>query len=205
MTGSSVGLTISRVPTSRRIGIGIRFGFRTGVSGGRQRLIKITRINSRIVKRVASTTVRQCQFGRHPDVLLGDGDFPRRFVRSGAGLAPGGVCHRSAGQHQIGSHPVDIEGRTQRGDPVQLAIGQFDIVHPGTRGGDPVGQFTVLGGVPSSESDWVGLVVQSSPDHRTADRHLTGGVHVYSQTEPIEKLRAQFALFGIHGADQDEA
>ena len=149
--------------------------------------------------------MRQCQFGRHPDVLLGDGDFPRRFIRSGAGLAPGGVCHRGAGQHQIGSHPVDIEGRTQRGDPVQLAIGQFDIVHPGTRGGDPVGQFTVLGGVASSESDGVGLVVQSSPDHRTADRHLTGGVHVYSQTEPIEKLRAQFALFGIHGAGQDEA
>ena len=66
-----------------------------------------SRIQAGIVERIAATTVRQRQFGGHPDVLLGD-----RF-----GAPPGGVRDRGAGHHQVGAHTVDVERRTQRGDP----------------------------------------------------------------------------------------
>ena len=41
-------------------------------------------------------------------------------------------------------------------------------------------------------------------DHLDPHVDVAGGVHVDRQPEPVEQLRTQFALFGIHGADEHE-
>ncbi len=136
----------------------------------------------------------QCQFGGHPDVLFADG----------IGSTPGGVRHCGAGYDQIRTHPVDVEGRAQRRDPVQFPVGQIDVIHPCAGGGDLLRQVAVVRGVPGGEPGRVGLVVEAAANDRTAHRNLTGGVHVDGKTESVEELRTQFSLFGVHGADQDE-
>ena len=148
--------------------------------------------------------MRQREFGRHPDVVFTDGDSPGRFACPGLRPAPGRMGHRGARNHQIGPHPVHIEGCAQCGYPIQLAIGQLDLVHQCTRGGDPDSQIAVGIGVPGGESSRVGLIVQPSADHLAAHRHLAGGAHIHGQTEPVEQLRAQFALLRVHGSDQHE-
>ena len=175
-----------------------------GVGRGGQRLIEIAGVDTRIVERVAATTMRQGEFGRHPDIVFADGDFPRALTGPGMSAAPGSMRHRGARNHQIGTHPVDIEGRAQRGDPIQLTVGQLDLIHQYARGGDPESQITVGIGVPGGESSRVGLVVQPSTDHIASDRHLAGRVHIDGKTEPVEQLRSQFALLGVHGSDKHE-
>ena len=136
----------------------------------------------------------QCEFGGHPDIFFADG----------IGSAPGGVCHRGASHDQIGTHSVDVEGRAQRRDPVQFAVGQLDVVHPPAGGDYLLREVTVLRGVPGGESGRVSLVVEATANDRAAHRNLTGSVHVDGKPEPVEQLRTQFALFGVHGANQDE-
>ena len=195
--GSSRWLT-----TSGRVGI--RLGFRAGVGRRGQRLVEIAGFDTRIIERVAATTMRQREFSRQPDVVLADGDSPRRVTRRSMSAAPGRMSHRGARNHQISPHPVHIESRTQCSYPVHLTIGQLDLVHQFTGGGDPDSQVAVGIGVPGRKSSRVGFVIQSSADHLAAHRHLAGGVHIDGQTEPVEQLRTQFALLGIHGSDQDE-
>ena len=114
------------------------------------------------------------------------------------------MCHRGAGHHQIGAHPVDVESCAQRRDPIQFGIRQHHLGHQSAGGGDPLPQFGVGGGVALCEPDRVGLVGQPGPDHLAADRHVAGGRDVDGQAEPVQQLRTQFALFGIHRADQHE-
>ena len=44
---------------------------------------------------------------------------------------PCGVRGRGPGDHQIGAHPVDVEGRTERSDPAQLDVVELDGVRAG--------------------------------------------------------------------------
>ena len=138
--------------------------------------------------------MRQRQFGRHPDVLLG------HCSRT----TPGRVRHRRTGHHQIGPHPVDVEGRTQRRDPVQLGIRQHHRGHQCPRRGDALSEFAVGRRVPVGEPNRVGLVGKPGPDHLAAHCHLARGRDVDGEAEPVQQLRTQFALFGIHRPDEDE-
>ena len=122
---------------------------------------------------------------------------PRRARRRGplrCGPAPG----RRASRRR--------RSRAQRGDPVQFGVGRGTRPRgPGAAGGDPHREVTVGLGVAGGESDRVGLVGQPLADHLAAHRHLPGGVHVDGQSEPVQQLRAQLALLGVHRADQHEA
>ena len=139
--------------------------------------------------------MRQGQFRCGPDVL-----FANRF-----GSAPGRVRHGGAGYHQICAHPVDVECGTQRGDPAQLRVIEPDPVDEIPRGSDPPGQFGVGAGVAGGESGRVGFVIQPGADHRAAHGDVAGRRDVHGQPEPVQQLRAQLALLGIHGADQHES
>ena len=59
-------------------------------------------------------------------------------------------------------------------------------------------------GIACGESGGIGLERHPLPDHLHAHVDIARGVHVDGQPEPVQQLRAQFALFGIHGADEHE-
>ena len=73
-----------------------------------------------------------------------------------------------------------------------------------TGGGDPAGQIRVVVGVPGGEPLGVGLERPCGADHLHAHVDVAGRAHVDRQPEPVEQLRTQFALFGIHRADEHE-
>ena len=50
----------------------------------------------------------------------------------------------------------------------------------------------------------VGLERHAPANHLDPHVDVARGEHVDRQPEPVEQLRTQFALFGIHGADQHE-
>ena len=152
------------------------------------------RIDAGIVEGIPAAAVRQCQFRGRPNVLGGN------TVR----FAPGGVRDGRAGHHQIGAHTVDVEGRAQRRDPVQLGVGQLHPGDPGPGRGDLSGQYAVGAGIPGGEGHRVGLVGQSLTNDIAADRHVAGGRHVDGEAEPVEQLGTQLALLGVHRADQHE-
>ena len=66
------------------------------------------------------------------------------------------------------------------------------------------GQFGVLFGVPRGESGRIGFVGHPRTDHLGPHVDVAGRAHVDGEPEPVEQLRAQLALFGVHGADQHE-
>ena len=70
------------------------------------RLVELFGIKAGIIERVAATPVRQGEFGRDPDVFFSDR----------VGAAPRSVRDRRPGDHQIGTHSVDIECCAECGD-----------------------------------------------------------------------------------------
>ena len=86
-----------------RVGVGVGLWFGTGLL---ESLVQLVAVDAGIVEWVAAAAMRQCQFGRHPDVLLLD------RVRA----APRGVRDGGPGHHQISPHAVYVECCTQRRD-----------------------------------------------------------------------------------------
>ena len=60
-------------------------------------------------------------------------------------------------------------------------------------------------GISIGEPGGIGFERHPLTDHLGAHIDVAGGVHVDRQPEPVQQLRPQFALFGIHRADQHEA
>ena len=58
--------------------------------------------------------------------------------------------------------------------------------------------------IASGEPGGIGLERHPLTDHLHPHIDIAGGVHVDRQPEPVQQLRAQLALFGIHGSDEDE-
>ena len=113
LRGWSVHRSIRSTATGGlRVGLGI-FGRLFGL---RECLVEALLVQARIIERVAPAPVRQRQFGRHPDVLLLDGDLPRRFARPVPTPTPGRVRHRRAREHQVSPHAIHVERRAQGSD-----------------------------------------------------------------------------------------
>ncbi len=184
-----LGFRVGGSAAARRVRLGFRW-----CAGVGQRLVELFAVQSRFVERIAAAAVRQREFGRDPDVVN----------THGLGTPPGRVGHRGAGHHQIGTHPVDVEGGAQGRDPAQLVVAEDHVGDPVARGGDPVRQSGLLVGVPGGERGRVGFVRHPRADHLGAHVDLPGGADVDGQAEPVEQLRAQLALFGVHRADQHE-
>ena len=82
--------------------------------------------------------------------------------------------------------------------------GNTTVVDECARCGDPPGQLGIGFGVSLGERVRVGLIGHPRPDDLHPHVDITRRVHVNGQAEPVQQLRAQFALFGIHRADQHE-
>ena len=75
----------------------------------------------------------------------------------------------------------------------------------GPRRCDAPGQLGVGVGIALGESGGIGLVRHPLPDDVDAHVDVAGRMDVDGQPEPVQQLRAQLALFGVHGADEHEA
>ena len=112
--------------------------------------------------------------------------------------------HRGARHHQVGAHTVDVECRAQRGDPAQLVVGQHHSRHQRPGLGDAGGELGIGVGVAPRERNRIGFIGEPGADHLGAHIDVAGSRHVDGEPESVEQLRAQFALFGVHRADQHE-
>ena len=64
----------------------------------------------------------------------------------------------------------------------------------------------MLGTYPEfGESGGVGVGGQAPPDNFDPGLGVTAGGDVDGEPEPVQQLRTQFPLLGVHRADQDEA
>jgi hypothetical protein len=171
--------------------VGIRFLISTGPLQGRVQLVAV---NAGIIEGIAAAPMRQRQFGGHPDVLLLDG------VRA----APRGVRGGGPSHHQIGPHAVHVERRAQRRDAPYFVVWQHHIVNKCPCLFYPAGQLGVGVGVALRKLVRVRLVGHPPPDDLHAHVDVTRRVYVDGETEPVQQLWTQFALFWIHCADQDE-
>ena len=100
--------------------------------------------------------------------------------------------------NEIISEPTTLTGS------IGVYSGKFTLGEALAKFGVDVREIGVGIGPLRGEPARVGLVSQPATDHLGADRHIAGGRHIDGEAEPVEQLRAQFTLFGIHGADQNE-
>ena len=172
-----------------------RVAFLLLVGVGAERLVELGRVGARVVERPAPLPVRQRQPGRHAHVLAD------HLVA----LLPRGVGYRGPAGHQVTAHAVDAEGRAGRGDPQQLGVAYFGAAQTGPCRGD------LAGGVAFKALKCVGagrrrpIMLEPCPDNRGPALRVGAGDDRHAQPEPVQQLRAQLPLLGVHGADEQEA
>jgi hypothetical protein len=139
--------------------------------------------------------VRQREAGRGAHVVGG------HLVPAG----PGGQRHGGLGGDQVGAQAVDVERGAHGGDLAQCVVAQHDARQALPGGGDLRCQLGVVVGPPRGERGRVGLVRHPAADHLGPLRRVARGGDLDGEPEPVEQLRAQLALLGVHGAHQQEA
>ncbi len=161
--GRSLG---HRFATARRVGLAAPgpVGFGLSVSGFARllhRLVELAGVQAGVVERVAATTVRQRQFGGHPDVLLVDQDLPSR--RSPA-VSPRHAAWATAVRATTRSARIPSTSKAAHSAAIRRnsLSGNTTSATPRARRGDAARQVGVGCGVPRGEPDRVGLVGQSA-------------------------------------------
>ncbi len=101
--------------------------------------------------------------------------------------------------------PSTSKRRADLGHLEQGGVAHLDVVDPVPGVGDPPRQVGLLPGVPGDEGLGVPVEGQPSSDDLHAQDGVAGCGHLDGQAEPVEQLRAQLALLGVHRADEDEA
>lgn len=117
---------------------------------------------------------------------------------------PRGQCGRGAGHDDVGAHPVDLEGSTGGGDLAQGTVPEHHLRKQRPRGSDPLPQRTFLVGPPRGEPGRIVVVREPPPHHLDPLVGLARRRDLDGQPEPVEQLRPQLALFGIHRPDEQE-
>ena len=117
---------------------------------------------------------------------------------------PRGMGGGSPGRHDVGTHTVDLEGGTDFGDLVERFIGQFDLAEQVLGGADAIGEFCLGFAILRGES--FGIVVEGDTalDDLDAQSWIARRGDLDGEAEAVEELRAEFAFFGVHRADEDE-
>ena len=136
--------------------------------------------------------MRDRQSGGSADVFAG---HPQPTV-------PRGVGGGGAGRHDVGAHTVDLEGGANFGDLVERFVGQFDLVEQVLGGADAVGQFGL--GIPGGKSFGIVFEGDAAFDDLDPELAVTWRGNFDGESETVEELRAEFAFFGVHGADEGE-
>ncbi len=118
---------------------------------------------------------------------------------------PGGQRGGGPGHHDVGPHPVDLEGGTGGGDLPQGTVTEPHAWQQSPGGHDPGPQRALLVGPPGGERGRIVVVREPSPHHLHPQIGLPGGGDLDGQPEAVEQLRAQLPFFGVHRPDEQEA
>ena len=138
--------------------------------------------------------MRQGQPGRDADILL------RHHVPA----TPGGQGDRGPGGDQVGAHAVHAERAADGADLAQRGVGQLHPREPGPGRGHLPGQRRGVGVEAPDERGGIRLEREPAADHLGSFGRILARRDLDGQPEPVQKLRAQLALFRVHGADQQE-
>ena len=120
--------------------------------------------------------------------------------------APGRVRDRGARGDDVGAHAVDVERRAHRGDLVAArVVGEFDRRQQlaGAARSTSASSRSSSAKRPANACG-VGVEGQPAAHHLGAHRGVARRGHLDGQPEPVEQLRAQLALLGVHRADEQE-
>jgi hypothetical protein len=160
-----------------------------------QRPVELVLVQPRSVEGVAPPPVRQRQQRGLPHVLGQDVGPP----------GPGRQRGRRAGHHDVGAHAVHLEGGAGRGDLPKRRVTEPDLGQQLACGHDPLPHGGLLVGPARCEPGRVVVVGQPPPHDLHPLVGLPRGGDLDGEPEPVEQLRSQLALFGVHGPDEQEA
>lgn len=112
---------------------------------------------------------------------------------------------RGFGHDDVGAVPSNVVLPTQAGDEFGDDLVQSDSGDDVPRPLDDCG-LTVLVALPAVvELGRIGVVVETPPDDLSPDGRVGLAVHVDAQSEPVQQLRTQCPLLGVHGSHQHES
>ena len=118
--------------------------------------------------------------------------------------APGGVGCGGAGGDDVGAHAVDVESSADVRDGIERGVGERHVIEGALGPGEALFQGGLLVGVPGEQRGRVVVEGETAAYHLGADARVTAGSHLDGETETVEQLGAQFALFGVHRADEHD-
>ncbi|MNF71188.1 hypothetical protein D3C84_531340 [compost metagenome] len=120
------------------------------------------------------------------------------------GTAPGRVGPRGTQPDQVGAHTIDAGGETACGNLPQGMVIQGNRRQVVTRTLATLAQFLLGTGPLCAKSLGVAVEVQATADDLAPGRRLGLAAQDDVEAKAVEQLRTQFALFRVHGTDQDE-
>lgn len=137
----------------------------------------------------------QGKFGHGVDIFLGDS----------ARAAPGCMGARAAQPHKVCAQAIDTGGKTALSDLRQCLIIQGNAVEPRPRLGAAIAQGGLLRSPLAAKRGRIAVEIQAAADNLPAlgGQGLPAQGHI--EAKAVEQLRAQLALFRVHGADQYKA
>ncbi|MDT4813331.1 hypothetical protein FQZ97_463110 [compost metagenome] len=121
------------------------------------------------------------------------------------GAAPGRVGAGGAQPDQVGAQAVDAGGEAALGDVIEGGIVQGNAGQACPRVLATVGQGLLFAAPLSDEGLRIGVEGQATANDLGAFGRLRLAVLADLEAEAVQQLRAQFAFFRVHGADQHEA
>ena len=110
-----------------------------------------------------------------------------------------------ADEGELAAHAVGFQRKAQRGGVLQHGLRRFDCGKALAGAHDAPAHLRVGGAPGFDERLAIALEGVAPLRHLHPGRHVARGAHLQRQAEAVKQLRAQFALFGVAGADEDEA
>ena len=184
-------LVVTQAPLVPPLRIGFRVRVRVVLT---QDPVQQRLVDPRLVEGRTATPVREREQRGDPDVR------PEHLVAA----LPCGVRDRRTRDDEVGPQPVHVEGCADLGDLGERGVGEPHGGKGRTGLEDPLGQGRFGSGEAADEAGRVDVVRHPSAHHLGAQRRLAGRGHVDGEPEPVQQLRAELALLGVHGADEHE-
>lgn len=160
-----------------------------------QRVVEFVLVQARRVEGIAPTPVGEREQSGLSHILGEHIRTPR----------PRGQRGGRPRHHDVRAHPVDLEGRAGGRDLPQRPVPEPHFGKQCTRGNDPGPQRAFLVGPLGGEARRIVVVRETPPHDLDPLIGLAGCGDLDGQPEPVEQLRPQFALFGVHRPDEKEA
>ena len=157
-------------------------------------VVELVAVDAGFIEWVAATSVWEGKFGCNSDVLVG---------HLGA-VFPGGMGTGGAGDYQIGTHSINVEGCTKVGDAFQVGLGEADGGEKVFGVVDAIGDGGVVVMPAGDESFRLVFECKSPFDDFGSDGDIPGCCNVDGEAESVEELGAEFTFFRVHGSHKHE-